>query len=776
MNLAKISLSLSTPRGGSSVITSDITSMEIMGATPLLDATNDYGDATARTGINGDGWIAKATMPYLVGQTFDPTKITFTVQDAGYDATTSTTVTRTITGTKILRRQYSAQASNQIANDGITFTVYFAIDDDIYDRALSVTATAASGFYGGSVAGAVASVTNSSTAAYEKPLFGWFNIQHERADSSTFNVEAVAFHRRAQSGRQVARIEFIAKDAQGTPNVAATQTASSTSLSSFQTAGNICEVYKAAIPMTNLTQADVCQVNVKVYPWLGDSTAVLDLDTDGIAWPTARPITKLRFLNDKNGTYGGAHAMVQIGGTATGTTGVGATYAAALALAAPYGTLDAALAAVQSYNSTNKSHNDHSGSEIWMMETTPGAGADHAWQATSTRTAGNCMTNVRTDPAASGTVRIVVGATGVTTSMLRFFCQVRQNGAFSIDGGSAGAGDNKLIAFENTTLSHASSAAAPLIRRVGLGYYRNVTVTGATATEQAPWGTFSSDIKQSCLVLGCNFVPNSTSVQFKTHPYVYCGNYSEGAIFDEFTSGAATQDGLIVYNNKLMKQGTNGATTSKFGHIRAFSLGLAMVQNVGENIAVNFNLMQISGDSTTFAMDNVISMYNTLMGRNNHMYSDVAGSAGVIKRMITRFDLFDSFALKTDTFTTITSVTGRHGNHRMRYFVGCSGLVTFYSSVVTNANALGANDWLGEVAPSNSVLASNGGVTFTDDQHNAGLGGGVLMPGGGTYSLTGASNDAYDRVGSGLAGLTKDISGAARLNDGTGAAGAYERP
>jgi hypothetical protein len=111
----------------------DLATITIMGGSPLLDATGDYGDATARTGVPADGWVAKATMPYLVGQTFDPTKVTLTISDPGYDgAGAATTVTRTLTGRAVLRRQYNAASAKQISNDGLTFTVYFSLADAVY--------------------------------------------------------------------------------------------------------------------------------------------------------------------------------------------------------------------------------------------------------------------------------------------------------------------------------------------------------------------------------------------------------------------------------------------------------------------------------------------------------------------------------------------------------------------------------------------------------------------------------------------------------------------
>lgn len=299
---------------------SAITSLEIVGPT-LLDATGDYGDAGSRVGVNGNGWVAKVTVPYLVGQTFDPTKITINLSDPGYDATGTTTVTRQVRGGVILRRQYNAQASLQQSNNGVTLTVYFTLTADgagfstVHQGTTLVSANAASGFYGASASGSISSLTNSSTVAYAKPLFAWLQRHHTLVGAGGLYVEGVAYHAYGMNGRQVARVEYIGKDSQVTPNVTATQPTSTPILSTLLTKGQKPECYAATIPVTALTQADLCFVNAKVYPWIGDSSAVLDVTADGVGvtgnFFTANPQTPLRFVNDKAGTWGNTHASVK---------------------------------------------------------------------------------------------------------------------------------------------------------------------------------------------------------------------------------------------------------------------------------------------------------------------------------------------------------------------------------------------------------------------------------------------------------------------------------
>jgi len=79
--------------------------------------------------------------------------------------------------------------------------------------------------------------------------------------------------------------------------------------------------------------------------------------------------------------------------------------------------------------------------------------------------------------------------------------------------------------------------------------------------------------------------------------------------------------------------------------------------------------------------------------------------------------------------------------------------------------------WLGEYwANPTMTFVGRANVTFTNDLSTYGG-----NTGGGTYSLTGASNAAYATVPAGFSAFKFDIAGVARKNDGTGAAGAYER-
>lgn len=754
--------------GGAAAPASGVTSLEIMGATPLLDATNDYSDATSRIGINGDGWIAKLVLPDDGVSTLDPTKIVLTVSDPGYDASGSTTVTRTITGTIVVRRQYNAASSKQNAASAGVRTAYYALDDDIYDATTIVLATSSVGLYGGVAAGVIGSVTNSSTLAYEKPQFGWLNLQQERA-TGAFSVEGIATHRRMRNGRQVARIEYIGKDHLG--NVAATQTASTTSLSAFQTQGQIVDCYPATIPVTGLTQAsvstDIATVNAKVYPWIGDSTAVLDLEVDGVAWPTANPQTPLRFMVDKNGTYGGAHVAVQVG--AAGGT-VQATYA--LALTTPYPSVEAAINALDNYNNANKGHNDHSGSDVWLMETTPGAGASHTVGGVTNATpAGGCWTTIQVDPAATGAVKVIFAVTRSMCSLLRWRVNIDHTAQNGFDGGASV--NYSMSALDGLTLTP-SGGTVPITYRFGLNYIRNLTISGAGVAGTTPGGVAGGAYRMSFpLMLGCLGESLSTGGQTFI-PFVMAGCSWRRCTFihNAFTTVpfCDSQDGQILLGNQFR----DTRATCSMANTEDIVRGIGLVQNVIERaVSTLASALSLGGDSMVRPMRWVVMAYNTIpgvdsTGRANQAYFDTAATAGLIKRINRSYNLLYQGNTKSDTFDQPTQGTGRTGNWPNRHFVGERGNVMIVADAQagTGGNPLGTN-WTGDyMHPSNQVVAS---VTFTDNKS------GVAGAGFGDYSLTGATNDAYNRVPSGFAGLAHDLAGVARLNDGTGAAGAFER-
>ena len=770
-----LSLGLSLSLGGATAArpvpaaVSAIQTLTIMDATPL-DATGDYGDATARTGVNGNGWVARVTLPYLVAQTFDPSKISLTVSDPGYDATGTTTVARTIYGGAILRRQYSAQASPQAANDGVTLTVYFSLSDWIYAGSTITAAAAASGFYGASASGAIAAPANNSTLAYTKALLDVLNDQHDVAPgSATFPVEVVAYHRHMRNGRQVARVEVTATDASG--HTSATAVSSTPALSLMQTQGNLAESFRLNVALANLNQGEPCIANIRVFPWIGDESAVLDLVRDGVnvtgAVQTANSQTPLRFLCDKTGGYTGAVAYVKAGATG-GAVGDRGT---------PFPTINAALAALPAWNNANKGHNDHSGSKIRLMDDGAGGAVAHTPSANLTATAGHCWTDIEADPLNTAAVTVNINAARTTADLLRWKVKVTQAAAGNyLNGGSANNYVRQSV--WGADLDVSAGTSIPLFMQIGLIYLSNTRLIGVTNGAATCMGGYGVTRTQCAKALGVLMDP-TTNVSIKPFSAIGCKftrtvmiehNYSTVPNWD-------SMDGMVVANNHFL----NMQVALVLARDNAVARGLAVVQNVMERAVTGTSqpALQIGGDGGTAAVDNVVFAYNTIPGKDgscraNVMYTDVDAASGLLKRgFVNRFNLLAQLNCKTDTFTGVPSgsvtAKGRVGNWENRYTVGHLGWVALMGDANGNA-AASSGGYLGDyLQPSIAPNVGTGAVTFTDDKS------GTTGAGGGTYSLTGGANAAFNRVPAGLSGLSFDIAGYARNDNGTGAAGAYEK-
>lgn len=745
---------------------STITALVIQGATVLPDGS----DAAIP-----NGWVAAATLPDDGASTFDPTKIVLTVWDYGYDSAKNLLIpglgpSRTIRGTAIVRKQYPNQAQRLNSASGGTRIVYFALDDEIYAGSVINAANAEAGYYGAATAGSIAGITNGSTLAYPKALFAWLNTQHERATGSAFNVEAVALHRHGRNGQMVACIEFQAKDAQGTPNLSAAQLVGAPALSSIQTQGQIVEAWKASIPLSALTQADLCLVGAKIYPWIGDASAVLDLFTDGIstsgAIGTSQPQTPLRFLNDKTGGYGGAYAYVK-----SGASGGTVSTVAATARAAPFATIAAAFTALKTFNNANKGHNDHSGATIRLMDDGAGGAVAHAAGDHDTVTAGQCWTVIEPDPSNTAAVSVSV-ATNYPADLSMWKVAITQTGRFD---GTNTAG--KRLAFAGMTLT-ISGASVPITYRTAFNYFPNVTFSGDIGAAN-PFVPFGGGTKAG-VPLALGMIATGGTGDWIVTPQALIGCSFVGGRFQSTdlasNTGMESQDGAVIYNNRFLK-------TRSYCSWEAQSIvrGLAVVQNVIERAIVSSAqpALQIVGDATGPSSANVLIAYNSVpgvdtSGRVNVFYTTTTGNVGVQRRGTLRFNLLAEYNVKSDTFATDiyvsapSTATGRTGNWAVRYQVGFLGNVDIRgdTSGATAPNQ-GGMSWLGEVLAPNSAHAQTT-ISFLDDKS------GASGAGGGDYRLTGSSNPAYGRVPAGFAMLGYDLRGAQRRNEGSGAAGAFE--
>ena len=729
-------------------------------------------------GASGSGWVATVVLKgltSLVG-TCIPSALTLSVSDPGYDASGNVViVSRTITGVSVVRRQWPNGGTKMITTDGTDLTLLISLDDWVYSATTIVSVNIGGTFYTGCTAGNTGTVVlNSSQTAYTKPVFGWMNAQHAYVPAGTLAVEAVAFHRHAQSGRQVAAIKFTGTD--GT-NSTATSTVAATTLSAIQTQGNIAEVYAATLNTSGLTQG-ICTVNAIVYPWLGDSTAVLNLATDGPAWPTSLPYIPLRFYTDPAATYGGGIAYVQVGASGGTVSNVAAT-----ARAAPFPTPAAAMNALATWNNTSSAghsvlHLDHGGGSIRFMDAA-GSAVTHTLAASPTARTALTYCEITTDPLNTGTVTLQ------WSGLVQFPTLTKWMGGLVIDPGGAGTwcimGPN--AAFAMVWLSKITAVGGS---KSACGYYPlvtmdNVTITTGITTFGQLAGTAYS------LTRAVGVVSAIPAAKFQTNadqPKIMIGCSMPGWSYGQDTATASEGDhGRVVYNCRFMQsvvQNTAAPVT--------INLGWANVQNLYESDgSQGVASMNWFADGDLTIIYNYIEQHNTAVGnRASRMYNDNAASKiapnGLIKQGAHRYNIWDDYNIKTDSFT---SGAGSTGNWAEAYNVGNSGNVSLFGEVNRLATSAPHNDnidgpYLGMAwLPSSEYNLFRTALGFTQAQIMAMFTNYTVGPQaspaiGGTYTPLSTASNIKGRVPAGFSTLTRDIAGTTRRTDGTGAAGAYE--
>lgn len=722
-------------------------------------------DPQSSIGASGSGWMALVTLKgitSIVG-TVDATALTISVSDPGFDTSgNATTVARTITGVAHLRRQYPNGTSKMISTDGSNVTMYVTLDDWIYSGTTIVSASIGSTFYPSCVASSAPTKTNLSTLAYPSPLFGWINPQQE-ATGSSHAVEGVAFHRHARSGQQVACIKYNVTDGTTTSSDVLV---SATSTSSKVTQGNIPEVWVGSVDMSAMTQGAICTVNAKVYPWLG---TVLDVAASGTAWPTARNITPLRVMCDRTGAYGGGYAYVKSGASGGTTSSVPAT-----ASADPYPTITAALAGLKTWNNSNKSHNDHGGGFIRLMDDGVGGPQTHTIATTPANSPGNTWCNIEKDPATAAVITVTWSAQCAFPSLTRWK-NVRiapSAQTYNVLGPNTSAA---MVALDGCTIDN--TANKTIVAWYNYVYLHNNTLTGGVACNfaglnAADWGLAS--------MVGMVGTKTSTLQTTLNHPSLIVGCVLPGYIVGWSTSTQGNH-GRIIYNNKVRAAVmTNAAATTLLD-------GMANVQNqyecdgVASQVAMNYFS---DGDLTT--VSNYVEMHNTAVGeRCSRMYNDNASCKvipnGIVKMGSSKFSIWDNYNIKTEMFT---SGIGSVGNWSYEYSVGNVGNVCLFGKVTRSASDAPANNdtdqYMGNAwLPSSEYNLGRTALGFTQAQIMAMFSNYTVQPKGspvegGTYVPVSGATYLKSRVPVGFSVLNKDLAGTTRRTDGTGAAGAYE--
>ena len=693
--------------------TGDITAVRIAG-----DATHNGWTAEIDiTGLNTGGVYAMG-----LGANNDPanSKVVFTVTSPGYDASgNATTLTRTVYGTKFVRKPYPNDAQADEVSSGGTLTVKVALSDFIYSGDTGITATIGAGFYASSTSNNAVtgiSVTNNSVLAYPKAIGRWAWPGYERV-TGDFLVEAVAFNRFARNGKPLAAMKFTATDQHGN---SVTQTTANMTKTTRSGDANIVQVYAATIPVSTLTQGDLIEVNFQAYPWVGNSGAILNSATtsDGVAQPDER-LGPLYEINDKSGTYGAVFAVVDDtnGLDTNATTYVQTSQATAesnynSSSTQSYRSIGRATAAIKAYNNANYSRNEPGGGTILLNSgnhaypgTAPAAsGAMNTWliiKPMSTVTRAQAVINGGGNFGALSTERLKLSGITITKAGTGAFngrvaTDVLWLDALDINTGAGVASFYvwKLeYATQNTITSFVDGfkSFGPGVNKDPYGLIRGNTF---------PTGSVGADVY--AVIGNNNIIPDR---------WLETGNSQTQAISDN--SIVAFNSIFNVTNGPVYNMGSTNIAT-----------GTAIVQNIFELKATTNPMLNIQSSTNQVNTSNNVLMWNNdfVGSRQNLAYNAFGSTAYLQTNWSAVGNQWDDWNIKSDNNASFdTANGGRTGDWSVLYNIGSRE--NFYRTAGFPPEFYGVSS------------KSSGTPGYTSDNSSRGS-----VSGNGTYTLVATSS------------------------------------
>jgi hypothetical protein len=684
------------------------------------------------------------TYAFGFGAKNDPTsaKIVFTVTDDSYtNAAAVTTKARTVYGVPCIqpnvgamRKAYPNDANPSETASGSDVIIRVALSNHIFDDSV-VTVSIGAGFYteSGHASNACTdkTCTNNSTLGYEdcRVVGNWAWPYQRYIATGNFSVEFQAYHKFGESGKPVACVVITATDEHShSVNYTVTTVTKSTRSDYDQVLG-----YIQTINVSTLTTKDLITINAKAYPWIGDSTSVLDTGDAAFSFPTPH-YTDLKVRLFKSGEFGHIKVDATNGNDATGT--VYATQIQAEEGSACK-TIASALAKLQTYHNTNYSRNTAGGGWIYCTEDSHELNTD----------AGGTLTEWVTLTKVSAAVKsnVIISALTSNASVpnyIRFYnVQVTDpdhwwrfdpNNAYGVleECSLNTAGGGNPLTFYNTDYA---------------------CIIGCTGTFAGPgWDTAwhivrGNNFTNSAIFYNLGIITGNRNVMWQERT-ASSYEHGDGGVwsFNDSLDISYTDPQLIV-----------GSSSS----IDTYTHGLAVIQSVFERHGTaTQQLVALGGDSSIVEVSNVIMWHCTFAGaRNNQGYNDVATSPPYPRLCWSvKNNIFSNFNNKDDTFVNNASCTGAWP---VGYWVGASG-----NFVRTTAN----DEWQGEFpcglwsVYGTSLVPIEPG--YRDDKSCDGDNGG-----GGNYHLT-EGGTYYDLAKEQL--LPYDLAGNARLSPG--APGAYE--
>lgn len=730
------------------------------GGLSITSAGGTIGGGVGSVTVRADGWSADVTVyGFVAGCTYDmglaanntPSSDTpyLTVVSEGYNSSgVLGTITRTVYFTQAVRKAYPNHASLDEAVASSVMTVRVALSDYVYDddntgAGKSGTAPVAvfpagwcvdtAGTGASTVAQSGLAVTNSSTVDYPK-VIGHFAVAQREPVNGTQAIEVFAVQKFGQNGKPVARVSVTA-----TGGTSANVESGSATAMTLSARGDLIPVYAVSLDLSTgagYTRGELVTINFAAYPWVGDADSVLDATVD--AGATTYALTPLyRTIMDP------MIAVVDpVGGN--DTTGV-ASATQATADASPCLTIAGAMTKIAAANNTAYSLNRLDGGQVQCKAGTYSWKGAHASSTTngsfsiqphsSTNRAGVVFDNYDTSRSQEAYQRFYnVTITRGSNIILVFAAAgnylVMESVNFADTATQWYSGDaNSAIDFLDCTYNnnHFSRGGSDGHARL----HRNCTYTATTESGNSICG-------QARCVLG------------------YSGSGGSKPLW-KYQANAAGNNVVMayMYHHSMTDGGLVNAATNAFTNC-------AIIGNVVERLGAAATPIGEIGDADC---SNVVFWHNTFAGQRFNHENDIV--AAYVNKTFTnwgakynsfnsrgdhRADVFDSDAAMVGTWSVGYSV-GWSGNH-------CEGIAydgdTDFWGIRSNGTGLG----IGATAVA--------GYTADNSRGGADTGNGDYMPATGSVLLS--------RVPSGEAVLPFDLAGNAIPNDGTGDAGAIQKP
>lgn len=652
-----------------------------------------------------------------------------------------------------------SEAPAAITNDeritGTTLTVKVALSDYIYAKddtgdgnsGTAPTVAIASGFYtaGGTPTNAYSgTVTNNSTAPYQKVIANWLVANKEIVSGSTFTLRVRAGTGDTNQGRSVAAVKFTVTDEH---EHTVTQTVAAPTVVEDQGYALPIIAWVGEIDTSALTQGDTLTSNFIAYPWVGDNL----IDTSDGAHTQPTPLyAPLQYLNDKINTYGrGAARVSPTGNNDTGQVVSLYSYDSNNPPAA-FADEFAAINAIKNY------HNGLSAPAVARNNAGGGvvyhdAGNYTFLNGTITTGVGTLATYLKFEPSAGVTRdQVVINHKTAGTAATMFWID---NMTITADGsGNVFTGmtyfkvSNSVISpvngnsFYYNTVASLFGNTITSINILPVATTANLSVSPVIGNT---WNLSASKYIRAYTFVGNKVISPAQPLSLHVMPIGLTPPAADGAIIaDNYMAGSQ----ITVHD-------TTGDVSGIFG--------VLFENGVFETIQGASPYFKVAGStSSADNVYNVILRNLTIVGYLTEWNYNKSGDPMRLRKYNKMQGVVHS---RVTTMTDITTEGGAADSRRTGSWPETFGVGHYGNFINTESTGNYAPEFIGINSAFNAASPA-----FVSDASFKGT-----KAGNGDYNPTSAST-FLNLIPLGKNGLPYDLEGNPRNNDGTGAAGAYE--